>query len=631
MATYRIYLDPRSGALPSGMGDDRLWYSTGSGRFFYKNASNETVYVTTGTSTSVPVRATRTCWRFMGFWTATSGGTQYIDKNGNVSADFFAAAASEDATVDGITLYAKWQRVSFRVTLDPNGGSGGTLRLYTKTDSSETIYDNSTCSDGHEVTRIDAPTRAAHTYAAHRAQPDGSGSVYVLAQTNPAYGNVGNALKTWAASDDKADLTIYAAWTPTFWTLTLDPNGGSGGTRRLYTPRGSLENRSFYDNTACTAGHEVAAVEAPTLKGYDFGGYKNGNTTYIGSDRQFKTAIFNFFNGNSAADLALPATWNLKSLKLTFSGGPESDPYGETVFNGIDYGTAIGHDGSWPTPPTSQKGVFDHWAVGSKAITPATVWKWESNQTAYPVWRYYWGMLTDYFGADGRQTIFGGSGAELMLVRSESRAARASVAPAGAVRTTNGNIVTTSMVGSLDIKTGDSAIAGYWRGPELLNPVCSFRIKSEGLVSFTLGKAYSYAGGSFMLVSVEYRTAADGEPTLTLRGVANEGADAINTWTVSFGVSPDHSAQDPAGAVSGGGELLECTTTWSCDPVVVYIEGEPVASDVVRGKATVKATTAAYSAQSAPVASGGFLAVGVPKEESDVDFTTYSFTAERSL
>lgn len=218
-----------------------------------------------------------------------------------------------------------------------------------------------------------------------------------------------------------------------------------------------------------------------------------------------------------------------------------------------------------------------------------------------------------------------------MLVRSESGAARASVAPAGAVSTTNGNIVTISKVGSLDIRTGDSAVAGYWRGQELYNPVCTFRIKAEGVVSFTLGKAYSTGGSSFMLVAVEYRTAADGEPTLTLRGVANEGADAINTWTVSFGVSPDHAAQDPAGAVSGGGELLECTTTWSCDPVVVYIEGEPVASDVVRGKATVKATTAAYSAQGAPEASGGFLAVGVPKEESDVDFTTYSFTAERSL
>ena len=247
------------------------------------------------------------------------------------------------------------------------------------------------------------------------------------------------------------------------------------------------------------------------------------------------------------------------------------------------------------------------------------------------MWRYYWGMLTDYFGADGRQTFFGSSGAELMLVRSESGAARASVAPAGAVTTTNGNIVTTSKVGCIDIKTGDSAAAGYWRGPELLNPVCTFRMKAAGFVTFTLGKAYSHAGGSFMLVGVEFRTAADSEPTLTLRGVANEGADAINTWPVSFSVSPDHAAQDPAGAVSGGGELLECATTWSCEPVVVFIEGEPVASDVVRGKATVKATTAAYSAQSAPVASGGFLAVGVPKEESDVDFTTYSFTAERSL
>lgn len=256
-----------------------------------------------------------------------------------------------------------------------------------------------------------------------------------------------------------------------------------------------------------------------------------------------------------------------------------------------------------------------------------------NGTTLYARWQAnYWGECTDYFGAEAA------SSGVLMLVRSESGASRANVAPTGVVSTTSGNI-TTVRPGALAIQSGNSAVGAFFQGPELLNPVCTYRVKAAGTVTFTLGKAWSSLG-NYMLVAGEYRTKADGEPTLTLRGVANEGADAINTWQVTFNVDPDHVAQDRVfqdrygtrySAVSGGGELIECNTVASCNPVVPRINGTPCASDVVRGKLTVNAVTAAYGGESAPTADSGFVLAGVPKEGSDVDFFTYSFTAERSL
>ena len=147
-----------------------------------------------------------------------------------------------------------------------------------------------------------------------------------------------------------------------------------------------------------------------------------------------------------------------------------------------------------------------------------------------------------------------------------------------------------------------------------------------------------------MLVAFEYRTGADKIPTLTLFGAANEGftrnlsgtitpklTDAINKWTVTLDVSPDHVAQDVFSAIDGGGELVSCTMRGECQPVVPIELGMPCASDVVQGKLKVSAQTAAYGGENAPTARAPFLAVQVNESNSDIDFTSYNIRAERSL
>ena len=205
------------------------------------------------------------------------------------------------------------------------------------------------------------------------------------------------------------------------------------------------------------------------------------------------------------------------------------------------------------------------------------------------------GQLTDYFGADGTT---------LMIVASDSGTSR---------RVTN-------------LWNGATE-----QGGELANPVCTYRIKSAGRVTLMLGKAWNDANGKYFLTEAEFSSGADKQPLLVLRGQANEGSDAINTYTFNLDVSPDHVAQDPLGAVNGGGELTDCTTVATCDPVVPYEDNKPCASDVVHGRIHVTATTNAYDGESKPTAANGFIESGVQKSDSDVDFRTYSFSAERIM
>lgn len=242
-----------------------------------------------------------------------------------------------------------------------------------------------------------------------------------------------------------------------------------------------------------------------------------------------------------------------------------------------------------------------------------------------------------------------------MLVKSDSGISRTSVETAGTSGT--GSSMKT---GYLSIQNANSSIGGFELGGILRNPVCTYRIRKAGTVQIQLGKAYGKATVSgtgtssnpykinvsgFMLIQAEYTTSADGDPLLIVRGVANEGftrdssgrpsaalTNAINMWSVDLSVTPDHIAQDPLGAVNGGGEMTECKTLITCDPVVPMECGMPCASDVVHGKIIVTATTASYFGESAPTARTPFVeTAGTPDTESDVDYTTYAFTAERSL
>lgn len=397
----------------------------------------------------------------------------------------------------------------------------------------------------------------------------------------------------WTAEtvfDRRADLNLYAHWTRTEFTITFDARGGTSSftTKEvtLHEAVGDLPTCEKYANTF--------------LGWFDAA---NGGTQWT-----------NFTEFDRASDTTLYAHWFVdpsfeRNLILNANGGTVSPT---SII--CTYGLSIG---IIPKPERPGK-IFKGWFTATSGGTrydDGTVCSWTGTKTVYARWSDdVFGNLTDYFDLET-------ANGPLMLVASNP----------GSTRT----VIETSHTGALAIQSGDSSVGAFKTFGILLNPVCTYRIRKEGSVTINLGAAWTGSGATksgYMLVNAEYSTEADGEPVLVVRGAANEGAPAINRWSANLNVNPDHIAQDPMNAVSGGGELTECKTLVTCDPVVPMENGMPCASDIVHGKVIVRATTNAYGGENAPTARSPFIETnGVQPDESDVDFTTYAITAERSL
>lgn len=445
-------------------------------------------------------------------------------------------------------------------------------------------------------------------------------------------------------------------------TCTFNQGGGSGGeSRTLYFNYTAYSTYYWSINYWATAqssssSYRITQCEIPSRPDYVFLGYydRDGYLMANSSGYLLNTSV-------TTSSLVLTARWT-NNRKITLDRGNGTGGTGVLYYK-ID-GGGLFFDEQLTLPADSIdlptygqhpfEGFFSNESRAIKYInkdgtftSAFTSLAPTGDITIYAGWERIFDD-SDYFG-------LGSEDGPLMLVKSNSGDERSVVETAG----TSGS-GTNVKSGYLAIQATDSAVGGFARGGILRSPVCTYRIRKAGTVRIQLGKAYGQATVSvtgtasnpykidmsgYMLVQAEYATAADGEPVLVVRGAANEGftrnssgvpsaalTDAINIWTVDLAVDPDHIAQDPLGAVSGGGEMTECKTLLTCDPVVPMEAGMPCASDVVHGKAVVTATTCAYFGESAPTAAGSFVETnGVPTSESDVDFTSYAFAAERSL
>ena len=505
----------------------------------------------------------------------------------------------------------------YKITVYANSGTGGTSAFYFDS-VSQKFYSSTGLTE--EITSIVPHTRESFRFAGCYSTNATTGVLRVSAD--------GTIVKDgWTPT---GAATIYAQWERVSWKITVNRNGGTGGTASFYFKISTeSEEHRFFSDDQCE--YAISSIELPTRSGYSCNGCysaSSGGVQYVSADGIFTDA---FEQLSVTAEKTIYAQWSGNQYTLEFD---YVDGHGDTVSKSVTFGSAIG---TLPTP-TTDKGTFAGWYLNGIRIYSSTVWNTPGNGRAVANYNYYFARLTDWFGLET-------ANGPLMLVASTDGSAR--------------SVVETSHSGSLAIQAADSSVGAFERGGILLKPSCTYRIRKSGTVQLQLGKAYGSATitgtgttanpyrvtkSGFILVQAEYRTAADGEPILVVRGAANEGyvwnngrmvsqlTDAINQWSVNLDVNPDHIAQDPMIAVNGGGELTECKTLITCDPVVPIEGGMPCASDVVHGKIAVTATTNAYLGESAPTAAGSFVETnGDPNSETDVDFTSYAFQAERSL
>ena len=128
-------------------------------------------------------------------------------KTGNTFLGWFTAktngnSVNKDTTVSNYqnhTLYANWQRNTYQLSLDANGGTNGNY-----TTPINIIYQNQYSLDNY------IPTRTGYTFKGWYTAASGGTRI--------------TGINTW---DDASNKTFYAQWDANICTINFNPNGGT--------------------------------------------------------------------------------------------------------------------------------------------------------------------------------------------------------------------------------------------------------------------------------------------------------------------------------------------------------------------------------------------------------------------
>lgn len=131
--------------------------------------------------------ASRTGYTFAGWYTAASGGSR-------------VTAASTGST----TYYAHWTANKYTVTLNQQGGSGGSTSV--------------SATYASAMPAITKPTRTGYTFGGYYTSTNGGGTQYYTAAGASAR-SMGNA----------GAMTLYAKWTPNTYSIHFEGNGATTG------------------------------------------------------------------------------------------------------------------------------------------------------------------------------------------------------------------------------------------------------------------------------------------------------------------------------------------------------------------------------------------------------------------
>ena len=562
-------------------------------------AEGEPIYYSNaGCTTQItPTPPTRTGYVFLGFFSAASGGTQYTD------ADMNPTAALRALTTDG-RIYAQWQ-APYKVTLSASGWTGADAAFWYDAIGGKCY---AAANMATEITTVAVPTKESRRFNGYNTASDGTGTTYIDAQ-----GNISADIGAYVT----AAKTLYAQGVVVSYKITTAQAGGTGGGGVFYAAAGETGAGRFHTDDQCTSEPKTSAA-IPTRTGYTFLGYysaASGGTKYVESTGEFTEA---FYSAAISAAITITAHWQARQYTLSFDyNGGRGTPAAKTV----TYGSAIG---ALPTA-TNPKGAFVEWQVDGVKITSATVWNIAANMAAVAKWDYYFSGVTDYFNL-GSATLI----------------------PFESDEGTNRAHVVTRHYGK--------AAGAEQTGPVWRNPTVKYMVVGNMTFTATLGKAVSATRGliygpyydgnpptwhfgyhagmthtGHMITSVTIETGLGRFPVVTVHGTANEGADAINKFTVSVPIVARARPQNLLNSITGGGYLQSLVLSATCDPVVMQENLEPCASDVVNGRYELHAETLAASLESAPTCTGGFVALGEPAVRSGTNYMRYRLTARKEI
>lgn len=229
----------------------------------------------------------RTGYAFDGWATSTSGSKAY-DNQGDISAT--------SGSKGNVTLYARWKANTYTVTFNQQSGTGGS--------------GSTTATYAAAMPKITVPNRTGYSFQGYYTEANGKGTKY--------YNANGTSAKNW---DKIAATTLYAYWTANTYTVTLDKQGGTGGSASV----------------TATYAAAMPSMTVPTRSSYTFGGYY---TEAKGKGTKYYNA-----NGTSAKN------WDKTAATTLYA-------YWEPVPYAITYNLEGGTDTGNPTSYTIETETF---------------------------------------------------------------------------------------------------------------------------------------------------------------------------------------------------------------------------------------------------------------------------------
>ena len=301
------------------------------------NAESQAVYYDSVISSFAT--AYRNGYTFTGWNTASDGSGQTI------------TAPYVYETDGDITLYAQYTANEYNVTFDKQGGTGGS-------DGVNTIY-NSPMPSGTDIT---APTRTGYSFQGYYRYANGVGTKYYNANMTSA--------NNWNLLDD---TILFAHWTANEYTVTLDQQGGTGGSEQV--------NATY--NNDMPSGSDIIA---PTRTGYSFQGYfeyaGGEGTKYYNSDMTSHNVW------DMAEDSTIYADWtpNTYNISLQLEGGVNGSTIVQATYNmPMNFTTAptrVGYtfQGYYSLPDGDGTKYYN------SDMSSAHVWDIADNGTLYAYW-----------------------------------------------------------------------------------------------------------------------------------------------------------------------------------------------------------------------------------------------------
>jgi uncharacterized repeat protein (TIGR02543 family) len=289
---------------------------------------SDTSTVTAGVL-SEPTAPTRSNYTFVGWFTATSGGTVIT----------FPYSHGQTAN---FTLYARWTLNAYAIAFNANNGSG--------------TMANQSVTHGVAVNlNANLYTRANYVFHRWATAADGTGTTY---------NNLAEVTLT-------SGTTLYAQWTANTYVVTYSYNNATGGN--------STATSSF------TTGGSVIVLPTPTRTGYTFGGWYSDS----GLSSQIGLAGANYSPTGTTLSLNAYAKWTAIDYTFTYDGNSSdggtvptesSKQITQTVTVKANTGSLIRAGYTFAGWNTQSNGSGDNYLSGSSFTVQS------SNVTLYAKW-----------------------------------------------------------------------------------------------------------------------------------------------------------------------------------------------------------------------------------------------------